>query len=80
MNSAVQQTLIAVVVTALLVGGGVWFSLQGSLDTANEKIDVLSANTASGGGMNIKLLPDQETMEATVPMDCLLYTSDAADE
>ncbi len=69
MNSAVQQTLIAVVVTALLVGGGVWFSLQGSLDTANEKIDVLSANTASGGGMNIKLLPDQETMEATVPME-----------
>jgi hypothetical protein len=69
MNSTVSQILIAVVITALLVGGGVWFSSQSSLNTANDKIEALSDNTASGGGMNIKLLPDQDTMEATVPME-----------
>ena len=43
-------------------------SLESELSTANEKVLRLSQHTASGGGANVKMMPD-EAGNPTVPMD-----------
>lgn len=40
-----------------------------SIDELEEKIRMLSYNTASGGGINLKMMPDPETGEPTSPMN-----------
>ena len=38
------------------------------VDALREQVRLLSYNTASGGGINVKLMPDPATGEATVPL------------
>jgi hypothetical protein len=43
-------------------------SLQAEVRGLEETVARLSLNTASGGGVNLKMMPDPETGEPTVPM------------
>jgi len=43
--------------------------LQSSIVSLEDRVRRLSYNTASGGGVNLKLMPDPETGQATVPLE-----------
>ena len=43
--------------------------LRGKTDTLAEKVKRLSYNTASGGGVNLKMMPHPISGEATVPLE-----------
>lgn len=43
-------------------------ALQNEIRELEESVARLSLNTASGGGVNLKMMPDPETGEPTVPM------------
>ncbi len=43
--------------------------LQGKTDSLEAKVRRLSYNTASGGGVNLKMMPHPVTGEATVPLE-----------
>ena len=43
-------------------------ALQDEIRALEESVARLSLNTASGGGVNVKMMPDPETGEPTVPM------------
>ena len=44
-------------------------SLENELQTLRERVTRLSYNTASGGGVNLKLMPDPVTGQPTVPLE-----------
>ncbi len=74
--------VVIVVVLAGIAAGATYLVKQGQLDDAQQQVatlegDVselqsqvtrLSYNTASGGGVNLKLMPDPSTGELTVPL------------
>ena len=74
---------IAAVVLAVVAGGATYAVKEGQLDDSQQQVaglqstvtDLedrvrrLSYNTASGGGVNLKLMPDPETGKATVPLE-----------
>ena len=44
-------------------------SLENELQTLRERVTRLSYNTASGGGVNLKMMPDPVTGQPTVPLE-----------
>ena len=74
--------LIAMVVGAAIAAGATYVVKQGQLDDVEQRVCVFenevedlredvrrfSYNTASGGGLNVKLMLDPETGQATVPL------------
>jgi len=74
-----KRTLI----TAAVAAGATYVVKQGQLDSAQKQVEGLqdsvtgledrvrrlSYNTASGGGVNLKLMPDPVTGKATVPLE-----------
>lgn len=74
--------VIVIVVLAGAAGGSVYLVKQSQLDAAQAEIGALqsrieqlqesvvrlSYNTASGGGINLKMMPDPATGEAAVPL------------
>ncbi|MDA1097045.1 MAG: hypothetical protein O3B84_07310 [Chloroflexi bacterium] len=66
---SIMITAIVAIVAASVAGAAAYSSQQGTigdLETANVR---LSYNTASGGGVNRKMMPDPLTGEATAAMD-----------
>ena len=70
---------IMVVVASLGLAGGASYSsnadqarlnsLEHELQALRERVTRLSYNTASGGGVNLKLMPDPVTGQPTVPLE-----------
>jgi len=56
--------IAGLVVTACGAGGS-----AAEADDLRAKIAKLSYNTASGGGVNVKMMPDPQTGQATVPLE-----------
>lgn len=68
--------VIAALVLAIVAAGATYINQQGAitdLEDSNAElassVTSLSYNTASGGGVNLKMMPDPITGEATVPME-----------
>ncbi len=70
--------VIAVIVAAVLVAAAAFVSvadhrraddLAREAETLRNRVRALSYNTASGGGVNLKMMPDPATGKATVPME-----------
>jgi hypothetical protein len=82
MRLSLSMALLIAVVLALSAGIGVYVVKQNDVDSARQQVVTLegtaaslhddlirlSYNTASGGGINLKMMPNVETGEMTVPM------------
>jgi hypothetical protein len=82
MRLSLSMALLIAVVLALSAGIGVYVVKQNEVERARQQVIVLegtasalqdnlirlSYNTASGGGINLKMMPNVETGEMTVPL------------
>ena len=72
-GSRTTRLIAAALVAALAVGVVAGFAIRATLeddgDSLERLVTRLSYSTASGGGVNLKMMPDPETGEPTVPLE-----------
>lgn len=61
--------LVAAAVIVLAEGRQRFAAMQHEVETLQNRVRTLSYNTASGGGINVKMMPDPATGRATVPLE-----------
>ena len=65
-------TAVVLVATAVIVLAGSrqqFATLRAELQVLQNRVRALSYNTASGGGVNVKMMPDPATGKSTVPLE-----------
>lgn len=61
--------LVAAAVVVLTSEHQRFAAMQAEIQTLQNRVRALSYNTASGGGVNVKMMPDPATGNATVPLE-----------
>lgn len=61
--------LVAAAVIVLAAGRQRFAAMQVEVQTLQNRVRALSYNTASGGGINVKMMPDPATGQAAVPLE-----------
>ncbi len=61
--------LVAAALVVLMSERQRFAAVQAEIQTLQNRVRTLSYNTASGGGVNVKMMPDPATGNATVPLE-----------
>jgi len=61
--------LVAAALIVLMTERQRFADMQAEIQTLQNRVRALSYNTASGGGVNVKMMPDPTTGKATVPLE-----------